>query len=212
MGIFNLGNAVLLCSRFDTQPLTPNPKLALPTLFCLRHAILIPGCSSTVRVVWLEIVAVVETDMCAVDAIQFLLGCTFGKGNLIHLDYGKSAFTFHSRQKRKSVRIVAKPDAIGDPDDELIVLRTTKLKRKLTSEEQERLKEAMAERTRRIMEADIDKLFEVKPALSPVPRKARILESLICQECGEATMESRTRRLFGKTLCTSCFEALEKRL
>lgn len=118
------------------------------------------------RVVWLEIVAVVETDMCAVDAIQFLLGCTFGKGNLIHLDYGKSAFTFHSRQKRKSVRIVAKPDAIGDPDDELIVLRTTKLKRKLTSEEQERLKEAMAERTRRIMEADIDKLFEVKPALS----------------------------------------------
>ncbi|HBF42868.1 MAG TPA: formylmethanofuran dehydrogenase [Desulfobacteraceae bacterium] len=159
-----------------------------------------------------EIVAVVETDMCAVDAIQFLLGCTFGKGNLIHLDYGKSAFTFHSRQKGKSVRIVAKPNAIGDPDDELIVLRTKKLKRKLTPEEQERLKEAMAERTRRIMEADIDKLFEVKPALSPVPRKARILESLICQECGEATMESRTRRLFGKTLCTSCFAFLEKRL
>jgi len=30
-----------------------------------------------------EIVAVVETDMCAVDAVQFLTGCTFGKGNLI---------------------------------------------------------------------------------------------------------------------------------
>jgi hypothetical protein len=26
-----------------------------------------------------EIVAVVETDMCGVDAIQFLIGCTFGK-------------------------------------------------------------------------------------------------------------------------------------
>ena len=41
-----------------------------------------------------EIVAVVETDMCGVDAIQSLTGCTFGKGNLIHKDYGKSAFTF----------------------------------------------------------------------------------------------------------------------
>ena len=36
-----------------------------------------------------EIVAVVETDMCGVDAIQFLTGCTFGKGNLIHRDWGK---------------------------------------------------------------------------------------------------------------------------
>ena len=159
-----------------------------------------------------EIVAVVETDMCAVDAIQFLTGCTFGKGNLIHLDYGKSAFTFHSRQDEKSIRIVARPNVIGDPDDELIALRTKKLKEELTTSEQKRLKKATAERTKRIMEADIDKLFEVKPTLSPVPRKARILESLICRECGEATMESRTRRLFGKTLCTSCFEALEKRL
>jgi len=157
-----------------------------------------------------EIVSVVETDMCAVDAIQFLLGCTFGKGNLIHLDYGKSAFTFHSRQKVKSIRIVARPNAIGDPDDELIALRTKKLKEELTPEEQERLKEAMAERTKRIMEADIDKLFEVKPSQSPVPRKARILESLICRECGEATMESRTRRLFGETLCIPCFETAEK--
>lgn len=159
-----------------------------------------------------EIVAVVETDMCAVDAIQFLTGCTFGKGNLIHLDYGKSAFTFHSRQDEKSIRIVARPNVIGDSDDELIALRTKKLKEELTTSEQKRLKKATAERTKRIMEADIDKLFEVKPTLSPVPRKARILESLICRECGEATMESRTRRLFGKTLCTSCFEALEKRL
>ncbi len=159
-----------------------------------------------------EIVAVVETDMCAVDAIQFLTGCTFGKGNLIHMDYGKSAFTFHSRQKGKSIRIVARPNAIGDPDDELIALRTKKLQEKLTPEEQKRLKEATAKRTKQIMEADIDKLFEVKPSQSPVPCKARILESLLCQECGEATMESRTRRLFGKTLCNSCFEAAEKRL
>lgn len=40
-----------------------------------------------------EVVAIVETDNCAVDAIQYLTGCTFGKGNLIHRDYGKNVFT-----------------------------------------------------------------------------------------------------------------------
>lgn len=29
-----------------------------------------------------EVVAIVENDMCAVDARRFLTGCTFGKGNL----------------------------------------------------------------------------------------------------------------------------------
>ncbi len=58
-----------------------------------------------------EVVAVVETDMCAVDAIQFLTGCTFGKGNLIHRDYGKNAFTFVRRSDNKAIRILTKPDA-----------------------------------------------------------------------------------------------------
>ncbi|MDY6790668.1 MAG: FmdE family protein [Thermodesulfobacteriota bacterium] len=159
-----------------------------------------------------EIVAVVETDMCAIDAIQFLTGCTFGKGNLIHLDHGKSAFTFHHRNKGESIRIVTRPNAVSDPDDALINLRKKKAKEKLTHEEQEQLKKAMAERIKKIMELDLDKLFEVKPVQSHLPRKARILESIACQECGEATMESRTRRLFGRTLCIPCFNAAEKRI
>ncbi len=61
-----------------------------------------------------EIVAVVETDMCGVDAIQFLTGCTFGKGNLIHKDFGKNAFTFYRRRDNKSARLVARPDIFGE--------------------------------------------------------------------------------------------------
>ena len=49
-----------------------------------------------------EIVAVVETEMCAVDAIQALTGCTFGKGNLIHRDWGKNAYTFFRRSDGKA--------------------------------------------------------------------------------------------------------------
>ena len=55
---------------------------------------------------------------CAVDAIQYLTGCTFGKGNLIHRNYGKNAFTFVRRSDGKTIRIAARPDVWGPPDPE----------------------------------------------------------------------------------------------
>jgi formylmethanofuran dehydrogenase subunit E len=158
-----------------------------------------------------EIVAVVETDMCGVDAVQFLTGCTFGKGNLIHLDYGKNAFTFYRRSDGKGIRIVSKSGTPQDQDDELRALRKKMLKEELTPVEKERVKADKAARIERIMGADPKDLFEVKAAQSPIPRKARILQSLVCQACGEATMESRTRRFLDQTLCIPCFEAMEKR-
>lgn len=157
-----------------------------------------------------EIVAVVETDMCGVDAIQFLTGCTFGKGNLIHLDYGKNAFTFYRRSDGKAFRILTKSEALREPDDTLRALRKKMAKEKLSTGEQKKMEEAKALRTKRIMEADLGDLFEIRPVEGPMPKKARIMESLICQSCGEATMESRTRRFRGQILCIPCFEATER--
>jgi len=91
-----------------------------------------------------EMVAVVETDMCGVDAIQFLVGCTFGKGNLIHLDYGKNAFTFHRRSDGKAIRMVVRPEAFMDADDALNTLRKKMVKEELTQEEASKLRGAPA--------------------------------------------------------------------
>jgi len=157
-----------------------------------------------------EVVAVVETDMCAVDAVQFLMGCTFGKGNLVHLDYGKNAFSFYRRSDGKGLRIVVKPELFQTEDD-LVALQKKAAKSELSAEEKERLETSRKGRIKKIMESDLKNLFEVKPHEGPVPRRARILESLACDSCGERAMESRTRRLMGKTLCIPCFEVLEKR-
>jgi formylmethanofuran dehydrogenase subunit E len=159
-----------------------------------------------------EVVAVVENDNCAVDAIQFLLSCTFGKGNLIHLDYGKLAFTFYRRSDGKAIRVVGEPKIFGHQDYEFMTLQKTKMMRDLTGEEKERLNSATESRIKQIMEADLDELFEITPAQSPIPRKAQILESLICEACGERTMESRTRRFLGQVLCVPCFEARENKI
>lgn len=49
-----------------------------------------------------ELVCVAENDSCSVDAIQLLLSCTLGKGNLLYRDRGKQAFSFSSGNRAKT--------------------------------------------------------------------------------------------------------------
>jgi len=52
-----------------------------------------------------EIVCISENDACGVDAIQALLKCTVGKGNLIIRLTGKSVYHFYNRTNGKSIRL-----------------------------------------------------------------------------------------------------------
>ncbi len=58
-----------------------------------------------------EVVAIAETDVCAVDAIQVMTGCTLGKGNLVHHDHGKDVYTFVRRSDGRAIRLSALPGA-----------------------------------------------------------------------------------------------------
>ncbi|MFO8088731.1 MAG: FmdE family protein [Desulfatiglandaceae bacterium] len=158
-----------------------------------------------------EIVAIVETDMCAVDAIQFLTGCTFGKGNLIHRDFGKTAFSFYRRRDGKSARLVGRDEVRNEFKPLLDPLYRKMQEHGLTDEEALQLKETKNKVINKIMSCPIEKLFDVKETLLPLPQKARIAKSLLCERCGESVMETRTRRFQGRTLCIPCFEQLESR-
>ena len=158
-----------------------------------------------------EVVAVVETDMCGVDAIQSLTGCTFGKGNLIHLDYGKNAFTFYRRSDGKGIRLVTRPDAFGEPDPEWEALRERLGDEGLTPEERERFWELHAARSQQILDIPLDELFELQEPQRDLPHRARVMDSVACEVCSEQVMETRTRRFEGKTLCIPCFTQMEQR-
>ena len=56
-----------------------------------------------------EVVCVAENDACGIDAIQVMLGCSVGKGNLLFRLRGKQAFSFFDRRTGRSVRLVLKP-------------------------------------------------------------------------------------------------------
>ncbi len=156
-----------------------------------------------------EVVALVETDMCGVDAIQYLTGCTFGKGNLIHLDYGKNAFTFFRRSDGKGVRIVTRLEALASPDPELEALRNRLGDEDLTPKERQRFWELHGARSLRILDTPLDELFDFKEPQKDIPGHARIMDSLTCDTCGESVMETRTRRFSSKTLCIPCFNQMD---
>lgn len=56
-----------------------------------------------------EVVCITENDACRVDAIQFLTGCTIGKGNLIFRGTVKNAYSFFKRSTGDSLRMILKP-------------------------------------------------------------------------------------------------------
>ena len=156
-----------------------------------------------------DLVCITETDMCGVDAIQFLTGCTYGKGNLIHRDYGKMAFSFYDRKDGKGVRLLFNQQARGALDQEMMALMGKTLP---TEAEQQRLQALRAEMQHRLMTLPAAELFAVQPLDQAPPRPARVLQSLACEDCGESTMESRTRRFAGRTLCIPCFARIEQKI
>ncbi|MDT8902146.1 FmdE family protein [Anaeroselena agilis] len=152
-----------------------------------------------------ELVAIVETDACGVDAVQSLLGCTMGKGNLIYKDYGKQVYTVASRKQGKAVRVALKPDAFPQPPG-ADALRAAVFGGTASAEQRKEFQQLQQARIGRLLAANTDELFKVEWVDMPLPQPARIFGSVVCGFCGEAVMEPRARLQDGKIACLSCHE------
>ncbi len=126
-----------------------------------------------------ELVCVTENDACGVDAIQVLLGCSFGKGNLIYKDTGKQAFSFFDRKNHKKGRIVFKRP-FGKTIDR-------------------------AQLQELILKAPLEELFELKEPMFEVPESARLFTSEVCELCKESAPEHKMRLQGGQKVCLDCF-------
>lgn len=124
-----------------------------------------------------EVCCISENDACCVDAIQVMLGCSAGKGNLMFHLTGKMAFSFYERSSGKSVRLVLRPRPEG-----------------MTKQESFDYYQHLAP----------SEMFDVKPVKMPLPEPARNFRDCVCAECGESFAESYARLVDGKTLCRDC--------
>ena len=187
---------------------------------CLKfHGHLCPGLSmgflaATAGMAWLdshraedeEIVTIVETDACGCDAVQVVTGCTFGKGNFIYRDYGKTAFTFFSRQTGSGVRIARKPEKQESLDPEHRELMA-KIRQGIASEQERRTFRAKHEAaSHRILAMQPEELFTITALTVPLPEKARIEPSVNCARCNEPTMSTKMVDSGGEMICRGCLE------
>jgi formylmethanofuran dehydrogenase subunit E len=118
-----------------------------------------------------------------VDAIQAILGCTVGKGNLLFHMRGKQAFSFYSRNTGKSIRLVQKDSGVKRTRTESMEYYAT---------------------------CSNEDLFEVKETAIELPEEAKIFESYTCECCGEKTGANWIRILDGKKVCLDCWDEYER--
>lgn len=126
-----------------------------------------------------ELVCIAETDACSVDAMQQLLGCTLGKGNLLLKLRGKQAFTFYKRGEAQGIRFI------------------------WTASKQGAL--SKQERIEHYLKGASEGLFRVQRVDIPAPVEALVSPSIPCCVCGEATAEPMMRFQNAQGYCLDCF-------
>jgi len=135
-----------------------------------------------------EIIAIVENNSCATDAVQVITGCTFGKGNLFFRDYGKMVFTLAVRPTGRAVRVSVRGGS--------------KQKNKPTENN-------VAERVQWLLKTPLEQIFNVQHVTVDLPDEAQIQQSVPCDRCGEPVMVSRTRKRGAQALCIPCAKVVK---
>ena len=151
-----------------------------------------------------ELVAIVENNSCAVDAVQVVTGCTFGKGNLIFKDYGKQVYTFIKRPSGEGIRIAV--DMTFPETDEEKRIWDRYIRGERFDEVLKAVHNRKAKRIDLILNARDEDLFNISQGTMALPDEAKIYASLRCAVCGEKMMESKARVKNGEIVCMPCFE------
>lgn len=156
-----------------------------------------------------EIVAIVETDACGCDAVQVITGCTFGKGNFIFKDYGKTAFSFLSRTSGKALRLILKHNSLSmAPEHKALFERIHNETAEM--DDIERFRDLQRQRTIEVLQKPPGDLFNMQEISSTMPPRARVSDSLVCSGCGESVMASKLTQTTDGLLCTPCMVSRKK--
>ncbi len=157
-----------------------------------------------------QLTALVEIDRnhcstCFADGIQVTTGCTFGKGNIRSLGYGKFGLTLIDNKTGRSVRVVATPEAMRrSQQSEFIQYRRKGVP---ASQVDPALVEPLIDQ---VLSEKTEVLFNVEPVKEiKVPAMApHAFDTIMCAECGEVTVERYARVKHGRIVCIPCAEKM----
>jgi formylmethanofuran dehydrogenase subunit E len=150
-----------------------------------------------------ELVGIVETDACGIDAFQHLTGCTLGKGNLVFRDHGKQVFTLVRRADGAGVRVALRGDALGS-DPERTRLKARVMSGEATDDERAAYQRGSTDHVLELLELPDERFGAISTVRVQLPPKAGSFPSVVCAVCGEGVMEPRARVRDGAPCCIPC--------
>jgi formylmethanofuran dehydrogenase subunit E len=155
-----------------------------------------------------QLTALVEIDRnhcstCFADGVQVATGCTFGKGNIRSLGYGKFALTLIDNKTSRSVRVAATPKTIRRNQESEF------LRQRRQGVPASQINVALAEPLIDMVLADpVEALFKIEPIkqMTLPPMVPHAFDTIVCAECGEMAVERYARVKHGKIVCIPCAE------
>lgn len=155
-----------------------------------------------------QLVALIEIDSdhcatCYADGVMMATGCTFGKGNIKKLGYGKFAVTLIDRKSNRSVRVMTRNEVIKrNQESEFIQYRKNGVPASQIAPE---LIDPAVEFILQESDEDLFKIEPVKETNLPAGRP-HDFNTQICTVCGEITVERYARIKNGQLMCLPCSE------
>jgi formylmethanofuran dehydrogenase subunit E len=155
-----------------------------------------------------QLTALIEIDSehcatCYADGVMMATGCTFGKGNIRKLGYGKFVLTLIDNKTGRSVRVATRNEVIKrNQESEFIQFRKQGVP---ASKIDSKLVEPMVDY---ILSEPTENLYKIDPVkeVKVTPGRAHDFNTIICSECGEVAVERYARIKNGKVVCMPCAE------
>ncbi len=138
---------------------------------------------------------------CYADGVQVITGCTFGKGNLRQLGYGKFGLTLVDRKTGRAVRVVPRAE-VQLQTQQTDFFQKYRMKGVPPTEVPDEVVQPLIDK---VMTAAAETLFQVGEihGYTEEPR-AESFRSFVCEECGELVVEEYGRLKAGKKVCIPC--------
>lgn len=150
-----------------------------------------------------QVVAQVSTATCAIDAIQFVAGCTFGKRNLYFTGTGKPVYILQNTQTENAVRAYVHYWETFDHNSLRAAKKSAKNSEETESAKQS-LKALLDEKMLEILQAPEQALFRLETIKLAAPVKTGKFESAPCDCCGEHAKVELLASQGEKQICKDC--------
>jgi formylmethanofuran dehydrogenase subunit E len=139
---------------------------------------------------------------CFADGVQTITGCTFGKGNIKQLGYGKFGLTLVDQTTGRAVRVVPKGE-VQMKTKQTPFFTEYRMKGVPPTQVPDEIAQPLIDM---VLDAPEEQLFNVSEVFDYDVSKKRgeTFAALICERCGDMVVETYARVVGERRVCIPC--------